>query len=87
MSFKFEQLRAWQNTLDISFEIQQITKKILKEEWCILTSQIKRATDSICLNIAEGYTLHSAIEVICCRHIAKKHELLDEDTFQRLYKK
>lgn len=99
MSFKFEQLRVWQNSLEISYEIHQITRNFLKEEMFILTSQIKRATDSICLNIAEGstgqsnpeqnkflgYTLRSAIEVICCLHIALKRQLIDKETFQRIY--
>jgi four helix bundle protein len=50
MAFKFEQLRVWQRALDLTLEVSDLTKRFN------LTSQIKRATDSIALNIAEGST-------------------------------
>jgi four helix bundle protein len=99
MSFKFEQLRVWQSALDISLEIHNLTRGFPKEEIFILTSQIKRAADSISLNIAEGstgqsnpeqnrflgYALRSAIEVITCLHIGRKRQLIKEEDFQRIY--
>jgi len=99
MSFKFEQLRVWQSALDITLRIHNITRDFLKEEMYVLSSQIKRAADSVCLNIAEGstgqsnaeqnnflgYALRSAIEVVTCLHIGKKRDLIKEEDFQQTY--
>lgn len=84
MAFKFENLRVWQKALDLADEIDKLTKTFPKEEVYVLTSQIKRAADSISLNIAEGstgqsnpefkrflnYALRSNIEVVNCLHLA-----------------
>ena len=56
MAFKFEKLKVWEKAIDLSVEINDLTKKFPKEELYVLTSQIKRASDSIALNIAEGST-------------------------------
>jgi hypothetical protein len=56
MAFKFEKLQIWQLALEMSYEIHNLTRAFRKEELFILTSQIKRAADSISLNIAEGCT-------------------------------
>jgi len=100
MAFKFENLQVWQRALDLTDEISQLTQKSFpKEELYILTPQIKRAADSVVLNIAEGctgqsnpvfvnflnYSLRSAIEVVACLFIAKKRNIISEDDFQKLY--
>jgi four helix bundle protein len=86
MPFKFEKLVVWQKSLDLSTIIHDVTKKFPREELYILTSQIKRAADSISLNIAEGSTgqtnaefkrflsiaLRSDIEVVGCIHLANR---------------
>jgi len=88
MSFKFEKLKVWQKSLDLADEIDKLTKTFPKEELFILTSQIKRAADSISLNIAEGstgqsnaeftrflrYALRSDIEVVGCLHLGKRRK-------------
>lgn len=65
----------------------------------ILTNQIKRASDSIALNIAEGstgqsnaefrqfigYSLRSAIEVVACLFIGRKRNIITEDQFTDFY--
>ena len=56
MGFKFEKLEVWQKAIDFGMEIHCLTRMFPKEELYILTSQIKRAGDSIALNIAEGST-------------------------------
>lgn len=72
-----------------------------KDELFILTSQIKRAADSVVLNIAEGSTLQSnaefkrflvianrsALEVISCLYLAKQRRFIDETVFDEKYKK
>ena len=56
MAFKFESLQVWQRALDLTDDIDQLTKKFPKDELYVLSSQIKRAADSVALNIAEGCT-------------------------------
>jgi len=99
MAFRFEDLQVWQKAMDLGEQINQLTKNFPKEEIYILTSQIKRAADSVVLNIAEGstgqskavfkvflgYSLRSAIEVVSCLFIAKRRGYIDENTFKRLY--
>lgn len=99
MSFKFENLAVWHKSLDITASIHNLTLTFPKDELFILTSQIKRATDSINLNIAEGstgqsnaefgrflgYAIRSAIEVVSCFHIGKRRGLIKKEDFDRLY--
>ena len=59
---KFERLTVWQKAITLTGEVHQLTRKFPKEELYILTSQIKRAADSIALNIAEGSTGQSNAE-------------------------
>lgn len=54
MAFKFEKLKVWQKAVDLSDSIDQMTTQFPKSELFILTSQIKRAADSVSLNIAEA---------------------------------
>ena len=63
MGFKFEKLQIWQLAVDLSYEIHELTRSFPKEELFILTSQIKRAADSVSLNIAEGSTGQSNPEI------------------------
>lgn len=100
MAFKFENLKVWQKALDLTDEIDKLTKTFPKEELFILTSQIKRAADSVSLNIAEGstgqsnaeftrflrYALRSDIEVVGCLHIGQRRNYITEENFLRLYR-
>jgi len=100
MSFKFESLQVWHKALDLTDEIHLLTKgNFPKDELFVLTSQIKRAADSVVLNIAEGctgqsnavfkaflnYTLRSGVEVVSCLFIAKRRKYIKEEDFNRLY--
>jgi four helix bundle protein len=99
MAFKFENLKVWQKSIDLSGEIHELTESFPKKEIFILSSQIQRAADSIALNIAEGSTgrsnaefkrflgiaLGSAIEVVCCLHLAKRRKLIYEQQFNHFY--
>jgi four helix bundle protein len=100
MAFKFEKLLVWQKAVELSFVVHELSRKFPKEELYILTSQIKRAADSVSLNIAEGSTgqsnaefnrflgmaLRSDIEVVGCIFLAKKRKILAEEEFTRIYK-
>ena len=85
--------------MDLNDQINVLTKVFPKDELFILTSQIKRASDSVVLNIAEGctgqtkptfknflnYSLRSAIEVVNCLIIAKRRKYISDEEFMVLY--
>jgi len=52
--YRFEKLRVYNNALSLTEEIYKLTKSFPKDEMFALTDQIKRASTSIVLNIAEG---------------------------------
>ena len=56
MPFKFEKLKIWEAAIEIADKVHILTRSFPKEELFSLTSQMKRAADSISLNIAEGST-------------------------------
>lgn len=99
MAFKFEKLIVWQKALDLSDVINQLTKTFPKDELYVLTSQIKRAADSVSLNIAEGstgqtnpefsrflsYALRSNIEVVGCIFIAQRRGYIQQQEFEKIY--
>ncbi len=53
-SFDFEDLKVYQKSLDYIDFVYEITKDFPKEEIFFLANQFRRASVSICLNIAEG---------------------------------
>ena len=91
---------VWQKAVDLSADVNSLSKTFPKDELFILTAQIKRAADSVSLNIAEGstgqsnpefnkflgYALRSNIEVVGCLYLAQKPQLIDQDNFIKLYK-
>lgn len=99
MPFKFEKLIVWQKPLDLTILVHNVSKKFPKEELYILAAQIKRAADSVCLNIAEGSTgqtnpefkrflsiaLRSNIEVVGCIFIAQKRNMINAEDFEAIY--
>ena len=84
MPFKFEKLDIWKIAIEVADEVHNLIRSFPKEEMFSLTSQIKRAADSISLNIAEGstgqsnpeqlkfigYSQRSALEVVNCLYLA-----------------
>lgn len=99
MPFKFENLEVWKESIELTGLIHEISVKFPKEELYVLTSQIKRAADSVALNIAEGstgqsnpefsrflgYSIRSAIEVISCIYIARKRKIISDQDFKIIY--
>ena len=86
MKFKFESLIIWEKAMDMGEDIFKLTNKFPKDEIYNLTSQTRRAVDSIALNISEGsigqtnpefkkymsYSIRSLAEVVTCLHKAKR---------------
>lgn len=99
MPFKFEKLEVWQESIELTKLVHDVTLKFPKEELYILSSQIKRAADSVSLNIAEGstgqsnpefkkflgYSIRSGIEVVSCLYIARKRGIIGEEDFKTIY--
>lgn len=54
----FKQLKVWQKSHRLALAIYQTTRAFPKEEMFALTSQMRRAAQSVSANIAEG----------CCRN-------------------
>lgn len=63
MKFNFEDLDAWKIALDFTEKIYVITRDFPKEEIYGITSQLRRASLSIALNIAEGKGRYSNKEM------------------------
>ncbi|WP_299674137.1 four helix bundle protein [uncultured Dokdonia sp.] len=97
--FKFEDLKVNQKALDFVDYTYVITKKFPKEEVYGLSSQYKRASISVPLNIAEGagdtdaqfnrylqMAWDSAKECVVCSSIARRQDFitLEEDDEARI---
>jgi four helix bundle protein len=101
MAFRFEELKVWHMAADLSNEIDLLAKLFPSDERFNLASQIKRAADSVVLNIAEGSTgqtipefkrfldiaLRSSIEVVVCLYLAHKRKYIKDETYQEYYNK
>lgn len=99
MAFKFEKLNVWQKSVNFTMNVHELTKKFPRNEIYVLTNQIKRAADSIALNIAEGstgqsdaefrqflgYAIRSGIEVVSCLYIGRKRKIISETDFHNNY--
>ena len=52
--FSFQKLEVWKETIQLSKEVYKVTSSFPVEERFGLISQIRRATNSISANLAEG---------------------------------
>jgi four helix bundle protein len=97
--FKFEKLVIWQRAMELGEEVNLLAREFPKEELYNLSSQIRRAVDSIALNIAEGsigqsdpeqrrfisYALRSLAEVVTCLYKAKRRKYISEENYVKLH--
>ena len=95
---KFKDLKVYQKALKFTKLVRQTVRTFPKDELFGLTSQFRRAADSIVLNIAEGagnsskkefskfldYSIRSGFECIGCLDIALENEYIKESTYQKL---
>ena len=96
--FKFEELTIYTTAMEFGDIVNMLTKKFPKDERYELTSQFKRAADSLALNIAEGSggsdkqfhnylgnSWHSAHECLACSSKAwlRKYITTEEDEENR----
>jgi four helix bundle protein len=101
MAYKFENLRVWQAAIEFTDDVYIVSSVFPKEEMFGLTSQIRRAANSIALNIAEGATgnsnpefkrfltmsSRSCAEVVSCLHLGKRRKYIDHEDFISVYSK
>jgi len=99
MSFKFEKLTIWQKAMELGEEIDKMSDSFPKKEIYNLSSQIRRASDSIALNISEGsilqselefkrflgYSIRSLAEVVTCLYKAKNRNYISKEDFKKHY--
>ena len=99
MKFKFENLTIWQNAMDLGEDVVKLADGFPKKEMFNLSSQIRRAVDSVALNISEGsigqsnpefrrfmgYSIRSLAEVVTCLHKAKRRAYITEEVFNKYY--
>lgn len=101
MSFKFEKLRVWQIAMALGEEINSLALQFPEHEKFNLNSQMRRAIDSVALNISEGsigqsnpefkkflgFSMRSLAEVVTCLYKAKYRNYIVESEFDQLYDK
>jgi len=101
MAFKFENLRIWHLSLELTDDIDLLAQTFPKHEIYSLSSQIRRAANSVSLNIVEGSTgltnaefkrflviaNRSALEVVGCLYLAKRRSYISDEKFSELYSK
>ena len=92
VKFDFEELKVYQKSLLFIDFVYVLTSKFPKNELFGLTSQFRRAANSIALNLGEGFGESIALnlrylrivrgsirECIVCSTIAKQRSFIDEE--------
>jgi len=101
MPYRFENLETWELARQFANVIYVVVKKFPHDERFGLTSQLRRASVSIVLNIAEGserksdkdfirflrISYSSMMEVISACYIARDQKYINEKTFYFIYNK
>jgi four helix bundle protein len=95
----FRKLKVYEKALGFTKTVRLATRKFPKDELFSLTSQFRRAADSIVLNIAEGagnrsdkefakfldYSIRSGHECIGCMDVTLANEFISEKTYKLLF--
>ena len=100
IGFKFEKLIIWQKAMEMGEEMNNFSNSFPKKEIYNLSSQLRRAADSIALNISEGsidqsnpefkkcmgYAIRSQAEVVTCLYKARYRNYISEKEFDNAYR-
>ena len=98
-SFPHQDLKVWQEALNLCEQIYITTKKFPQSELHGLTNQLRRAAISVGLNIAEGKGRYydkefvrflyisrgSLYEVIACLELSLRLEFIIKDEYDKLF--
>lgn len=85
--------------MDFGEHIFKLSQNFPKDEVFNITSQIRRASDSVALNISEGsilqskpefkkflgYSIRSLAETVTCLYKAKNRNYISEEEFNTIY--
>jgi four helix bundle protein len=96
----FRKLKVYTKALEFTKTVRQATRSFPKDELFSLTSQFRRAADSIVLNIAEGagnrsekefakfldYAIRSGHECMGCADVALTNEYVSVKTHAEIFK-
>ena len=96
MAFRFEGLEIFHAAIDFSARVYEAVKKFPSEERFDLTSQARRAANSIVLNIAEGcgrgtkkdfshfldMALGSTFETVACFFVARRQSYVTKNDLE-----
>ncbi len=94
--FRFRQWPVYKAAKSFREKIRKLARKLPEHERYLLRNQISRASDSVCLNIAEGSNKLSDIEfsrylnnsgtsleeVVCCLDIILEDGHISKDEFE-----
>ena len=97
--FKFERLHIWQDAMELGEKLDSIADGFPQKEIYNLSSQMRRAVDSVALNISVGsilqsvpenkkflgYSVRSLAEVVTCLHKAKRRNYVSQEDFEKYY--
>jgi four helix bundle protein len=95
----FRKLKVYNKALEFTKAVRFVTRKFPKDEFFSLTSQFRRAADSIVLNISEGpgnrsdkefakfldYSIRSGHECIGCIDVALANGYITEKAHRELF--
>ncbi|MDO8700757.1 MAG: four helix bundle protein [Deltaproteobacteria bacterium] len=98
MSFRFEGLEIFHAAIDFTVSVRAMARKFPADERFDLTSQARRAANSIVLNIAEGsgrgtkkdfshfldMALGSTFETVACFYIAERHSYISKQDLEKI---
>jgi four helix bundle protein len=98
MAFRFEGLEIFHAAIDFSARVYDTVKKFPAEERFDLTSQARRAANSIVLNIAEGsgrgtkkdfshfldMAVGSTFETVACFFVARKQSYISQQDLEEI---
>lgn len=90
MTYKFENLEVWTLAMKVNALVYELTDVLPEKEKFNLSSQMRRASTSIALNIAEGstgqsdaeqarflaFSIRSYIEVVACLRLLEERKYL-----------
>ena len=99
--FSFEKLKVWQDAIQLSKEVYKITSTVPNDEKFGLVSQMRRATNSIAANLAEGKSRNTnkdkahfttiaystTMEVLNHIILSEELEFISEENYLELRKK
>lgn len=97
MKYKFENLEVWKQAMSFNALVYELANALPKSEEFNLNSQMRRASTSVVLNIAEGSTgqsdakqsrflsfaIRSYIEVIACYRLIENRRYLEHSKFDK----